>query len=155
MQKVYPLKENEFAPEFSTTDSVGNPISKQNLLGKKYLLYFYPRDNTPGCIAEACGFKEHHNFFKNKNIEIYGISGDSAKSHDKFIEKFKLPFPLLLDENHEIAQAFGVWGEKKFMWRTFEGIHRMTFLINESGMIEKSFIKVKAKSHPQELVKEL
>ena len=94
MQKVYPLKENEFAPEFSTTDSVGNPISKQNLLGKKYLLYFYPRDNTPGCIAEACGFKEHHNFFKKKNIEIYGISGDSAKSHDKFIEKFKSIFGI-------------------------------------------------------------
>jgi peroxiredoxin Q/BCP len=155
MQKVCPLKENEFAPEFSTTDSAGNSVSQQNLLGKKYLLYFYPRDNTPGCTAQACGFKDHYAFFKDKSIEIFGVSGDSAKSHEKFIEKFKLPFPLLLDENHEIAQAFGVWGEKKFMGRTFEGIHRMTFLINESGMIEKSFIKVKAKSHPQELVKEL
>jgi peroxiredoxin Q/BCP len=155
MQKVCPLKENDSAPEFSTTDSAGNPISQKKLLGKKYLLYFYPRDNTPGCTAQACGFKNHYDFFKDKNIEIFGVSGDSAKSHQKFIEKFQLPFPLLLDEEHEIAKAFGVWGEKKFMGRTFEGIHRMTFLINESGMIERSFIKVKAKSHPEELVKEL
>ena len=155
MQKVCPLKENDSVPEFSTTDSAGNPISQKKLLGKKYLLYFYPRDNTPGCSAQACGFKNHYDFFKDKNIEIFGVSGDSAKSHQKFIDKFQLPFPLLLDEEHEIAKAFGVWGEKKFMGRTFEGIHRMTFLINESGKIERSFIKVKAKSHPEELVKEL
>ena len=155
MQKVCPLNENDSAPEFSTSDSEGNPVSQKKLLGKKYLLYFYPRDNTPGCTAQACGFKNHYDFFKDKNIEIFGVSGDSAKSHQKFIDKFQLPFPLLLDEEHEIAKAFGVWGEKKFMGRTFEGIHRMTFLINESGKIERSFIKVKAKSHPEELVKEL
>lgn len=155
MQKVCPLKENDSVPEFSTTDSARNPVSQKKLLGKKYLLYFYPRDNTPGCTAQACGFKNHYDFFKDKNIEIFGVSGDSAKSHQKFIDKFQLPFPLLLDEEHEIAKAFGVWGEKKFMGRTFEGIHRMTFLINESGKIERSFIKVKAKSHPEELVREL
>jgi peroxiredoxin Q/BCP len=155
MQKVCPLNENDSAPEFSTTDSEGNPVSQKKLLGKKYLLYFYPRDNTPGCTAQACGFKNHYDFFKDKSIEIYGVSGDSAKSHQKFIDKFQLPFPLLLDEDHEIAKAFGVWGEKKFMGRTFEGIHRITFLIGESGKIERSFTKVKAKSHPDELVKEL
>ena len=155
MQKVCPLKENDSAPEFSTADSVGNPVSQKKLLGKKYLLYFYPRDNTPGCTAQACGFKNHYDFFKDKNVEIFGVSGDSAKSHQKFIDKFQLPFPLLLDEEHEIAKAFGVWGEKKFMGRTFEGIHRMTFLINESGKIERSFTKVKAKSHSEDLVREL
>jgi thioredoxin-dependent peroxiredoxin len=155
MQKVCPLNENDSAPEFSTTDSEGNPVSQKKLLGKKYLLYFYPRDNTPGCTAQACGFKNHYDFFKDKSIEIYGVSGDSAKSHQKFIDKFQLPFPLLLDEYHKIAKAFGVWGEKKFMGRTFEGIHRITFLIGESGKIERSFTKVKAKSHPDELVKEL
>lgn len=155
MQKVCPLNENDSAPKFSTTDSEGNPVSQKKLLGKKYLLYFYPRDNTPGCTAQACGFKNHYDFFKDKSIEIYGVSGDSAKSHQKFIDKFQLPFPLLLDEDHEIAKAFGVWGEKKFMGRTFEGIHRITFLIGESGKIERSFTKVKAKSHPDELVKEL
>lgn len=155
MQKVCPLNENDSAPEFSTTDSEGNPVSQKKLLGKKYLLYFYPRDNTPGCTAQACGFKNHYDFFKDKSIEIYGVSGDSAKSHQKFIDKFQLPFSLLLDEDHKIAKAFGVWGEKKFMGRTFEGIHRITFLIGESGKIERSFTKVKAKSHPDELVKEL
>ena len=127
----------------------------QSLRGKRCLIYFYPRDMTPGCITEACGFKDLYIEYKNLNTLILGVSTDGEKSHCKFIGKYDLPFPLLIDEDHKMSEAFGVWGEKKFMGRTFEGIHRITFLINESGMIERSFIKVKAKSHPEELVKEL
>ncbi len=155
MQKISPLHENDHTPKFSTTDSEGNSISNENLLGHKYLIYFYPRDNTPGCTAQACGFREHYSFFKNKNIKIIGVSGDSIRSHEKFRVKFKLPFSLLLDENHEIAKSFGVWGEKKFMGKSFEGIHRISFLIDETGKIVKTYTKVKAKSHADELVQEL
>jgi peroxiredoxin Q/BCP len=155
MQKISPLHENDHTPKFSTTDSEGNSISNENLLGHKYLIYFYPRDNTPGCTAQACGFREHYSFFKNKNIKIIGVSGDSIRSHEKFRVKFKLPFSLLLDENHEIAKSFGVWGKKKFMGKSFEGIHRISFLIDETGKIVKTYTKVKAKSHADELVQEL
>ena len=155
MIEAIPLKAFEKVPEFSTQDSAGNIVSKENLLGEKYLLFFYPRDNTPGCTSEACGFKEQKNFFDRKRILILGISGDSAKSHEKFIQKYDLSFPLLLDENNNIAKSFGVWGKKKFMGKTFEGIHRTSFLINENGVIEKTYLKVKAKSHPMELVEEI
>ena len=149
MQKVS-LKENEKVPAFS-------PVirRKQNfrpkLTWQKLYLYFYPRDNTPGCTAQACGFRDNYDFFRQKNILLFGISGDSAKSHENFIKKYNLPFPLIMDEDHSLARSFGVWGEKKFMGKTFEGIHRMSFLINDSGIIEKTFTKVKAKTHPLEL----
>jgi len=155
MIEAIPLKASEKVPEFSTQDSAGNLVFKENLLGKKYLLFFYPRDNTPGCTSEACGFKDQKKFFDQKKILILGISGGSAKSHEKFIQKYDLSFPLLLDENNNIAKSFGVWGKKKFMGKTFEGIHRTSFLINENGMIEKTYLKVKAKSHPMELVEEI
>jgi len=155
MIEAIPLMASEKVPAFSTQDSAGNLVSKENLLGKKYLLFFYPRDNTPGCTSEACGFKDQKKFFDKKKILILGISGGSAKSHEKFIQKYDLPFPLLLDENNNIAKSFGVWGKKKFMGKTFEGIHRTSFLINENGMIEKTYLKVKAKSHPMELVEEI
>jgi len=155
MIEAIPLMASEKVPAFSTQDSAGNLVSKENLLGKKYLLFFYPRDNTPGCTSEACGFKDQKKFFDQKKILILGISGGSAKSHEKFIQKYDLSFPLLLDENNNIAKSFGVWGKKKFMGKTFEGIHRTSFLINENGMIEKTYLKVKAKSHPMELVEEI
>ena len=155
MQQISPLQKNDTVPNFSTTDSEGNPFTKEFLLGQKYLLYFYPRDNTPGCTAQACGFRDHYCFFQNKGIKIYGISGGSKKSHENFRGKFQLPFPLLLDEQNKIAQLFGVWGEKKFMGRTFEGIHRISYLIDKIGKIEKTYTKVKAKTHPDELAEEL
>ena len=154
MQKISPLQENDYIPKFSNTDLEGNSITNKILLGQKYLIYFYPRDNTPGCTTQACGFRDHFSFFRNKNIKILGVSGDSIQSHEKFRMKFLLPFPLLLDENHEISKAFGVWGQKKFMGRTFEGIHRTSFFIDESGKIVKACYQVKAKSHPKELVQE-
>jgi len=155
MQQISPLQKTNTVPNFSTTDSEGNSFSKEILLGQKYLLYFYPRDNTPGCTAQACGFRDHYCFFQNKEIKIFGISGGSRKTHENFRQKFRLPFPLLLDEQNKIAKLFGVWGEKKFMGRTFEGIHRVSFLITKSGTVENTYLKVKAKSHPEELVREL
>ncbi len=155
MSTVSPLCEGAEAPAFSTTDDQAEPISRESLLGKKYLLYFYPRDNTPGCTAEACGFRDLLKDFEKKNTLIFGVSGDSAQSHQKFRKKFNLPFPLLMDEKHELAQSFGVWGEKKFMGRTFDGIHRMSFLVNEAGKIEKAYHKVKAKEHPVEVLSDL
>lgn len=155
MQKISPLQKNDSVPEFTTYDSEGNKFSNKNLLGQKYLIYFYPRDNTPGCTAQACGFRDNYSFFKKNKIKILGISGDSVRSHKNFRTKYQLPFPLLLDENHQIARAFGVWGEKKFMGRVFEGIHRISFLINKLGKVEITYLNVKAKQHPENLVNEL
>ena len=143
------------APHFNGNIEDGSKVSSSSLKGQKYILFFYPKDDTPGCTREACNLRDNFRWFEKNGFQIFGVSPDNEKKHQKFIDKFQLPFPLLLDEEHEIAKAFGVWGEKKFMGRTFEGIHRMTFLINESGKIERSFIKVKAKSHPEELVREL
>lgn len=155
MSTVSPLCEGTEAPAFSTTDDQGQAVSRESLLGKKYLLYFYPRDNTPGCTAEACGFRDLLKDFEKKNTLIFGVSGDSVKSHQKFRKKFDIPFPLLMDEDHSLAKAFGVWGEKKFMGRTFDGIHRMSFLVDEAGKIEKAYHKVKAKEHPVEVLSDL
>ena len=155
MSTVSPLCEGTEAPGFSTTDDQEVPFSRESLLGKKYLLYFYPRDNTPGCTAEACGFRDLLKDFEKKNTLIFGVSGDSVKSHQKFRKKFDLPFPLLMDEDHSLAKAFGVWGEKKFMGRTFDGIHRMSFLVDGSGKIEKAYHKVKAKDHPAQVLLDL
>ncbi len=155
MEKIVPLQKNDSVPEFSTTDSKGNEVSKASLLGQEYLIYFYPRDNTPGCTAQACGFRDNYSFFESKKIKILGISGDSIRSHENFRKKFQLPFALLLDEDHKIAKAFGVFGEKKFMGRVYEGTHRISFLINKLGLIEKTYLKVKAKDHPEDLTKEL
>jgi len=155
MSTVSPLCEGTEVPAFSTTDDQAEPISRENLLGKKYLLYFYPRDNTPGCTAEACGFRDLLKDFEKKNTLIFGVSGDSVKTHQKFRKKFDLPFPLLMDEDHSLAKAFGVWGEKKFMGRTFDGIHRMSFLVDGAGKIEKAYHKVKAKDHPAQVLSDL
>jgi len=150
-----PLEQGDDAPEFETTDDQGNEVSLAGLKGDKFLLYFYPRDNTPGCTAQACGFRDLWDGFKGKKIKIFGVSGDTAKSHQKFRDKFDLPFPLLMDEDHSLAKAFGVWGLKKFMGREFDGIHRMSFLIDEKGKIAKAYHKVKAKEHPAEVLSDI
>ena len=111
MKKPVPLEEGARIPDFATTDDQGKEVSSSNMKGSKFLLYFYPRDNTPGCTAEACGFRDLWDGFKSKKIQIFGVSGDSAKSHQKFREKFD-PLPLLMDEDHSLAKAFGVWGLK-------------------------------------------
>ncbi len=155
MKKPEPLEEGDQAPDFATTDDQGTEVSSANLKGSSFLLYFYPRDNTPGCTAQACGFRDLWDGFKGKKIKIFGVSGDSAKSHQKFRNKFDLPFPLLMDEEHSLAKAFGVWGLKKFMGREFDGIHRMSFLVDETGKIAKAYHKVKAKDHPAEVLRDI
>lgn len=155
MNKPTPLQPGSPAPAFSTTDQDGKTHTNQTLLGTRYLLYFYPRDLTPGCTTEACALRDEHEHFAKLNTLVFGISPDGEKSHRKFIDKHSLPFPLLVDEDHAIAEAFGAWGEKKFMGRTFDGVHRMSFLIDTDGKIEKTYAKVKPAEHAQQVLTDL
>jgi peroxiredoxin Q/BCP len=155
MNKPNPLQPGSPAPIFSTTDQDGKTHSNQTLLGTRYLIYFYPRDLTPGCTTEACALRDEYEQFAKLNTLVFGISPDGEKSHLKFIDKHRLPFSLLVDEDHAIAEAFGVWGEKKFMGRTFDGVHRMSFLIAIDGKIEKTYAKVKPAEHAQQVLADL
>jgi len=146
------VKEGTAAPAFKTTDANGEPVDLKDFRGKKVVLYFYPKDDTPGCTKEACSFRDAFSKFKKQGITILGVSPDSEKSHQKFTAKYKLPFTLLADTDHSIADAYGVYGEKKFMGRTYMGIHRTTFLIDEKGKIKKVFEKVKPEDHADEVL---
>lgn len=139
------------APAFSGTDQNGNPISSDSLKGKKIILCFYPKDNTPGCTAEVCSLRDGYEELKEKGFEIIGVSPDSEKSHKGFSEKYELRFPLIADTEKTIAQAYGVWGLKKFMGREYMGILRTTFIINEQGVVEKIFSKVNTKNHFEQI----
>ena len=146
------VKEGMAAPTFTANDANGETIKLKDLRGQKVVLYFYPKDDTPGCTKEACSFRDAFGIFKKRGIEVLGISPDSEASHKKFTAKFDLPFTLLADANHAIADAYGVYGEKKFMGRTYMGVKRMTFLIDEKGKIKKVFEKVKPEQHAQEVL---
>ena len=144
---IKPLAIGDTIPDFQTTDEAGQDYSSKSLRGSPVIIYFYPRDNTPGCTLQACDLRDNYEHFLNIPITILGISGCSLDSHQKFKTKNSLPFPLLLDEDHRIAKSFGVWGEKKFMGKSFEGIHRTTFLISKTGNILKTYLKVKPSLH--------
>ena len=146
------VKEGTAAPAFKTTDANGESVNLKDFRGKKVVLYFYPKDDTPGCTKEACSFRDAFSKFKKQGITILGVSPDSEKSHQKFTAKYNLPFTLLADTDHSIADAYGVYGEKKFMGRTYMGIHRTTFLIDEKGKIKKVFEKVKPEDHADEVL---
>jgi peroxiredoxin Q/BCP len=146
------LQEGDTAPAFTAPTNGGGAASLTDFKGKKVILYFYPRDDTPGCTKEACGFRDHFAEFKKRGAVVLGVSTDPPKSHDKFVEKFKLPFPLLADSDKKIVQAYGVWGEKSFMGRKYMGTHRMTFLIDETGRIKKIWPKVKPEEHAEEIL---
>jgi peroxiredoxin Q/BCP len=152
LKQANPLSAGTVAPAFSAETQNGATISLADLRGRAVLVYFYPRDNTPGCTSEACGFRDHFQELQAKGITLLGVSGDTAKSHAKFAAKYSLPFPLLADVDLKIANAYGVWGEKTFMGRKFEGIHRMTFLIGADGLIKEVWTKVKAGGHPAEVL---
>ncbi len=137
------------APLFTLQDNQGNNVSLADLAGKKVLVYFYPKALTPGCITQACGLRDVKAELEALNTVVYGISPDPVKKLALFVEKKELNFPLLSDENHAVADAFGVWGEKKFMGKTYDGIHRISFLVNEQGTVEKVFDKFKTKDHHQ------
>ena len=146
------LKEGAKAPEFAVTDGEGNIVRLKDLRGKKVVLYFYPKDDTPGCTKEACAFRDAFSKFKKRGIEVLGVSVDSEKSHQKFAQKYGLPFRLLADTDKRVSEAYGTYGEKKFMGRNYMGNHRMTFLIDEKGKIKKVFEKVKPDEHAEEVL---
>jgi peroxiredoxin Q/BCP len=146
------IKEGNAAPDFTATNTDGETVRLKDLRGKKVVLYFYPKDDTPGCTKEACSFRDSFAQFRKQGIEVIGVSTDSEASHKKFTAKYKLPFTLLADTDHLIADAYGVYGEKKFMGRTYMGVKRMTFLIDEKGKVRKVFEKVKPEEHAQEVL---
>jgi peroxiredoxin Q/BCP len=146
------LKEGDKAPAFTTMTDKGEQVSLSDFDGKNVVLYFYPKDDTPGCTKEACGFRDGFAAFKKKGAVILGVSTDPVKSHKKFVEKFKLPFTLLADEDKKIVDAYGVWGEKSFMGRKYMGTHRVTFLIGSDGKVKKIWPAVKPEEHPAEVL---
>lgn len=146
------LKEGDIAPLFTSTNEKGETVSLKDYKGKKLVLYFYPKDSTPGCTSEACDLRDNYQTFQSQGYEILGVSPDSAKSHTKFIEKYELPFSLLADTEYEVAEAFGAWGEKSMYGKTYMGILRSTFIINEKGIIEKVVEKVDTKAHTKQLI---
>ena len=145
-------KEGSVAPNFAAKDANGETIRLKDLRGQKVVLYFYPKDDTPGCTREACSFRDAFADFKKRDIKVLGVSKDSEASHSKFAAKYKLPFTLLADPDHSIADAYGVYGEKKFMGRTYLGVKRVTFLIDEKGKVKKVFEKVKPEEHAREVL---
>lgn len=147
------VKEGEAAPEFEARDAEGNTVRLSDLRGQKIALYFYPKDDTPGCTKEACSLRDGHSELTSRGIKVIGVSTDSEKSHKKFAEKYSLPFTLLADTDHKVADAYGVYGEKKFMGRTYDGVHRKTFLIDEAGRVRKVFDKVNVEEHADEVLR--
>lgn len=146
------LKSGDKAPQFEGFDQDGNPISLKDFTGKKLVLYFYPKDSTPGCTAQACNLTENLSVLKDMGFAILGVSADSAKKHQAFISKYNLGFPLLVDEEKVVINAYGVWGPKQFMGKKFDGINRTTFIINEQGVIDHVIEKVKTKEHSQQII---
>ena len=147
------VSEGMVAPDFSLKNEVGETVSLADFAGKKYVvLYFYPKDMTPGCTTQACDFRDAEKDFSELNAVILGVSADSEKQHTKFIEKHGLPFSLLVDEDHKISEAYGVWVEKKMYGKEFMGIERSTFLIDPTGTIIKEWRKVKVPGHIQEVL---
>ncbi len=146
------LKEGSKAPAFNLSDQSGKTHTLKDYAGRWLLIYFYPKDSTPGCTIEACAIRDNATDFKKSKIAILGVSTDSITSHEKFARKYQLPFPLLADIDKEMVEAYGVWGEKKFMGRTYNGTRRMSFLINPAGKIAKIYSEVKPKEHAGEVL---
>jgi len=149
------LKPGDKAPDFNGIADDGTPLTISGLKGKKVILYFYPKDNTPGCTAEACNLRDNYKILLEKGFAIIGVSADNEKSHTNFKTKFALPFPLIADTDRQICKLYGVWGTKKFMGRSFDGINRTTFVISEKGLIEAVFTKVNTGDHTRQILDEL
>lgn len=146
------LQEGDPAPDFTASTNGGGTVSLADFKGKSVLVYFYPKDNTPGCTKEACAFRDHFQALQKKDVVVLGVSTDPVAAHDRFAEKYKLPFPLLADEDKRIVQAYGVWGEKSFLGRKYMGTHRVSFLIGPDGTIRKIWPKVKPEEHAAEVL---
>ncbi len=148
-----PLQKGDKAPNFSAQDQDGNVHTLADYKGKKLVVFFYPKADTPGCTAEACDLRDNFHRFEADNYALLGVSADSAKAQAKFKNKFELPFPLLADEEKAVIHAFGVWGPKKFMGREYDGINRTTFIIDENGIIGEVITAVKTKEHAGQILK--
>lgn len=148
------LKVGDKAPNFEALDEQGNTVKLSDYKGKKLVVFFYPKANTPTCTVEACNLRDEYADLKEKGYEILGVSADTQRKQSNFKKKFNFPYPLLADVDKEVINAFGVWGEKKFMGRTFDGIHRITFVIDENGVISKVIDKVKAKVHATQILED-
>lgn len=146
------LKEGDKAPSFSGADQNGKKISLSAYKGKKLVLYFYPKDDTPGCTSEACNLRDNYSLLRSKGFEIVGISPDDETSHKKFEKKFDLPFTLIADTSHQILEKYGVWGKKKMFNNEYMGVIRTTFIIDEKGVIKKIFYKPNTKAHAEEII---
>lgn len=146
------LKQGDAAPQFSGVDQDGQAVSLSDYSGKKLVLYFYPKDDTPGCTAEACSLRDNYDKLKSAGYEVLGVSTDPVKSHKKFVDKYSLPFRLLSDTEKTVSQAFGVYGLKKFMGKEYMGINRTTFLIDEKGIITEVIAKVDTKKHAEQIL---
>jgi len=152
---MFHLKVGDKAPEFDIKDQNGNLHKVADYQGKKIILYFYPKDMTPGCTTQSCDLRDNYESLKADGFEVIGVSADDEVKHQKFIVKHSLPFNLLADTNKELLYRYGVWGEKKFMGKTYDGIHRTTFIIDENGLIESIIKKVKTKIHTEQIRAEL
>jgi peroxiredoxin Q/BCP len=146
------LKIGDKAPQFEAKDQDGNTVKLTDYTGKKLVLFFYPKASTPGCTAEACDLRDNYQSFLSKGYDVLGVSADSGKKQQNFINKNELPFPLLADEDRAVIEAFNVWGPKKFMGKEYDGIHRTTFVIDEKGIIEDIILKVKTKAHALQIL---
>ncbi|WP_445385125.1 thioredoxin-dependent thiol peroxidase [Robiginitalea sp. IMCC44478] len=148
------LKAGDKVPQFTARDQDGNTISSADYKGKKWIVFFYPKANTPGCTAEACDLRDHYKELQEAGYSLLGVSADSEKKQQNFRNKYDFPFPLLADEDKTVIQGFGVWGPKKFMGREFDGIHRKTFIIDEEGVISRVIDKVKTKEHAAQILED-
>lgn len=146
------LKPGDPAPKFEGTDQSGNVHRLKDYKGKKLIVYFYPKDNTPACINQACSLRDNYGALLKKGYSLLGVSMDTAKMHQRFIDRNSLPFPLIVDTDRKMIDAFGVWGEKKFMGRIYDGIHRTTFIISKKGVIEHIIERPKTKIHGEEIL---
>ncbi len=146
------LKEGDKAPAFKSKDQNGKPVSLADYKGKKVVLYFYPEDDTPTCTVQACNLRDNFSVLKKQGFRVLGVSPDEEKKHKKFETKYNLPFTLITDPEHKIIDAYGVWGEKQMYGRTYMGLHRTTFLIDEKGIVKKIFLKPKSKQHTEEIL---
>jgi peroxiredoxin Q/BCP len=147
-----PIQVGDKVPPFSVSDDRGNTKSLSDYAGKKLVVFFYPKANTPGCTAEACDLRDHYKELQDAGYSLLGVSADTEKSQRNFSEKFEFPFPLLADVDKEVINAFGVWGPKQFMGKEYEGIHRKTFIIDENGTVERVIDKVKTKEHASQIL---
>lgn len=149
------LQVGDTIPKFTAVDQNENSISLSDFKGNKSIVFFYPRANTPGCTVEACNLRDNYKALQDRGYQLFGVSADTPKKQKNFADKYELPFTLIADENKSVINAFGVWGPKKFQGRDYDGIHRITFLIDEKGVVEKVISKVKTKDHAAQILEEI